>query len=106
MAIALLGIIAKKFELQKIVSEVSWWQATAPSQRDSGLAQQPRTSEESGEEEEMHRKRYFAQCLHKIQSAPGFLDLARLCLSIVSTVLGSDGIGNEEFVKCVTVVFI
>jgi hypothetical protein len=45
------------------------------------------------EEKLVFEKRYTIQCLHKVQCIPGFLDLARLLLGLIATLISSEGVG-------------
>merc|ERR1712000_659295 len=45
------------------------------------------------EERVMLEKRYMTQRMHKIQTIPGFVDLARLLMSLMCTAFTAEGVG-------------
>jgi hypothetical protein len=99
--IGLLELLAQKHQLKELFSTVHWDQAyTAPSaaphltkNQNSMSRSTVNPSELSLEEKLVMEKRYSIQCLHKVQCIPGFLDLARLLLGIIATLISSEGVG-------------
>mmetsp|Transcript_3015 Transcript_3015/g.4597 ORF Transcript_3015/g.4597 Transcript_3015/m.4597 type:complete len:1289 (-) Transcript_3015:431-4297(-) len=83
IVLSLLTSVSEKHHLYDLYHSISWSECYGdidPSQL-------------SVEEKLAYEKRYNAQSIHKIQSIPGLVDLSRLLLGLVGTLISSEGVG-------------
>ena len=83
IALSLITSVANKYDLDSLCRAADWTQAYG-SRDPSDLSTDDRLQCE---------KRFGVQCLHRIQAVPGLLDILRLLLGIVTTLVGSEGVG-------------
>lgn len=86
---SLLYYISEKHNFKELVHKCNYKDAA------NGMPQS--FSEESATDStEKNTERYVEQQLHKIQCIPGVVDLCRLIMNILSTLLGAESIGNSN----------
>lgn len=86
--ISLLESISLKHNLPELYKSVNWKHTYS-----NGNVSKFEPNELPIDEKLVLEKRYAIQCLHKVQSIPGFLDLSRLLLGLISSLISSEGVG-------------
>ena len=100
--LSLLTLVAEKSQLKDTYNNINWQQcyvnqSTKKSHLNStGINNGNENSQFlllSNEEKLMCEKRYILQCVNKIQTIPGLLDLSRLLLGLIASLISSEGVG-------------
>ena len=99
LALALIESVGTAHDIHRVCAE-SQWPAAYANWIDQGAGDQAWTLEDhiahlSVEERHGIEQRYVQQRLHRLQSMPGLMDLLRLVVGLLASLLGTESIGSS-----------